>query len=577
MVTCKVVALLTLLYLFICSLGFLSSAFRLLGGKTAGSVFSESELLQNPVTGLMIGILATVLVQSSSTSSSIVVTMVASGILEVKPAIPIIMGANIGTSVTNTIVSMAQSADRETFKLAFAGATVHDMFNWLSVAVLLPLEVATGYLEKLTSWIVSQCDLSSISGGNQQLLKVITKPFTSRVIKINKKLIEKIAAGKAVDENESILKVYCDYNETTITSNGTDGNATETVQRVPIEKCGALFSQLDLGDTATGLILLFVSLALLCLCLIFTVKLLNSMMHGSIAKAIKKTVNAEFPGPCRHLTGFVTIIVGAILTVLVQSSSIFTSTLTPLVGLGLIEIERMYPLTLGSNIGTTMTGLLAACAASSDKAEVAFQIAFCHLFFNVSGIILYYPVPCLRNLPIRGAKCLGETTAKYRWFAILYLILMFVLLPVSVFTLSLAGKTTFICVSSLVGIIVLFIIGLNIMQRKCQKVLPKCFHTWEFLPEFMRSLAPLDNVIRSLLSVFTGKCPCGDKEPKLVKGSPDSSVASSTASSTRELLNTGSDQCKVDLSKISQEEASQSLLPTKMDFHFSKIPGETIL
>lgn len=65
-------------------------------------------------------------------------------VLEVQPTIPIIMGANIGTSVTNTIVSLAQSPNRDEFRRAFAGATVHDMFNWLSVIVLLPIESATG-------------------------------------------------------------------------------------------------------------------------------------------------------------------------------------------------------------------------------------------------------------------------------------------------------------------------------------------------------------------------------------------------------------------------------------------------
>lgn len=77
----KIVALITLLYFFICSLDFLSSAFRLLGGKKAGQVFQDSELLQNPIVGLMIGVLATVLVQSSSTSTSIVVTMVGAGLI----------------------------------------------------------------------------------------------------------------------------------------------------------------------------------------------------------------------------------------------------------------------------------------------------------------------------------------------------------------------------------------------------------------------------------------------------------------------------------------------------------------
>ena len=74
----RALALMTLLYIFICSLGFLSSAFRLLGGRAAGRVISKSELLQNPIVGLMIGVLVTVLVQSSSTSTSIVVTMVGS-------------------------------------------------------------------------------------------------------------------------------------------------------------------------------------------------------------------------------------------------------------------------------------------------------------------------------------------------------------------------------------------------------------------------------------------------------------------------------------------------------------------
>jgi len=62
----------------------------------------------------------------------------------VKPAIPIIMGTNVGTSVTNTLVALAQSSDRDEFRRAFAAATVHDMFNWLTVAVLLPVELLTG-------------------------------------------------------------------------------------------------------------------------------------------------------------------------------------------------------------------------------------------------------------------------------------------------------------------------------------------------------------------------------------------------------------------------------------------------
>lgn len=74
----KISALVALLYFFICSLDLLSTAFRLLGSRAVGRFFSDNQLLHNPVVGLMIGVLVTVLVQSSSTSTSIVVTMVAS-------------------------------------------------------------------------------------------------------------------------------------------------------------------------------------------------------------------------------------------------------------------------------------------------------------------------------------------------------------------------------------------------------------------------------------------------------------------------------------------------------------------
>uniref|UniRef100_A0A8C5UEP5 Sodium-dependent phosphate transport protein 2A n=1 Tax=Malurus cyaneus samueli TaxID=2593467 RepID=A0A8C5UEP5_9PASS len=112
----KVPLMFGFLYLFVCSLDVLSSAFQLAGGKVAGDIFKDNAILSNPVAGLVVGILVTVLVQSSSTSTSIIVSMVSSGLLEVRSAIPIIMGSNIGTSVTNTIVALMQAGDRSEFK-----------------------------------------------------------------------------------------------------------------------------------------------------------------------------------------------------------------------------------------------------------------------------------------------------------------------------------------------------------------------------------------------------------------------------------------------------------------------------
>ena len=173
----RIFLLLTCLYFFICSLSFLSDSFRILGGRNIGALFSNSDLLQNPVVGLMIGVLVTVLVQSSSTSSSIIVGLVSAG-APVKTAIPMIMGANIGTSVTNGIVALTQAGDREQFRRAFACGIVHDMFNWLTALTLLTLEVMTGYLETVTSWMVANMDTNTEVKKSPDFLKVLTKPLT---------------------------------------------------------------------------------------------------------------------------------------------------------------------------------------------------------------------------------------------------------------------------------------------------------------------------------------------------------------------------------------------------------------
>ena len=139
----NILGILFTLYGFLFSLGLMGDSFKVLGGKTAGELFQN---ISNPIAGLMIGILATVLVQSSSTSTSVVVGMVGANIITVKTAIPIIMGANIGTSVTNSIVSIGQMGDIDERERAFSGAVVHDFFNIFCVLLFLPIECITHFL-----------------------------------------------------------------------------------------------------------------------------------------------------------------------------------------------------------------------------------------------------------------------------------------------------------------------------------------------------------------------------------------------------------------------------------------------
>ncbi|GFS14503.1 sodium-dependent phosphate transport protein 2B [Elysia marginata] len=212
---------------------------------------------------------------------------------------------------------------------------------------------------------------------------------------------------------------------------------------------------------------------------------------------IKKFVNAEFPGPLGYLTGYIAILIGAGLTFVVQSSSIFTSTLTPLVGIGVIELDRMYPLTLGSNIGTTTTAILSALASDSDHLRDTLQVAFCHLFFNITGILIFYPIPYLR-FPIPMAKFLGNRTANYRWFAIVYIILMFFAFPALIFALSIPGWYVLLGVAGPFVLVAIIVVIIKVIQAKKPGMLPVKLRNWKFLPKPMRSLEPYDRVMQKV-------------------------------------------------------------------------------
>jgi len=478
----KLTLLICCLYFFICSLSFLSDSFRMVGGRSLGAFFKNSDLLNNPIVGVMIGVLVTVLVQSSSTSTSIIVGLVAANV-PVKTAIPMIMGANIGTSVTNTIVSFTQMQDRDEFRRAFACATVHDMFNWLTVILIVIVESATGFLETITAAMVTSLGDTS---GNQKppdFLKVLTNPFTKAIVKLDKKVLK----GWAINDPK-----YREANITIIKSCKEDDSCF-------------LFNMLgpqgaDIGDTSAGVILLVVSLAMLCGCLMGMVKLLNSLLGDKVKEAIKEGVNKDIPiYGLGWLTGYLAMLVGAVLTVLVQSSSVFTSTLTPLAGAGLVSLERAYPLTLGSNIGTTSTSLLAAMAAGGAHAQDSVQIALVHLMFNIIGIAIFYPIPFMR-WPISLAQTLGDATAKYRWFALVYLFGMFLVFPGFIFLLSLAGPIVIYVVFVPVAALLLLVTIVNLLQRRKPKLLPTKLQTWEFLPELVRSLEPVDRLVVSCLT-----------------------------------------------------------------------------
>ncbi|WP_436793420.1 Na/Pi symporter [Actinospongicola halichondriae] len=347
-----------LLYLFLIGVSLLEGGIKSLGSDIQEELFSS---VTNPVAGLCVGILATVLAQSSSVTTSTIVGLVGSGLLGVDAAVPMIMGANIGTTVTNTLASLGHVRRSTEFKEAFAAATVHDYFNLLAVSILLPLELVTGILSK-TAEALTDLFLGGSGATFESPIKQAVKEPAS--------LVE--SAWEAVGASGSLL----------------------------------------------GVLLLFSGLACIFLALAFITK----NMRALVADRVEASINAFLS----RGGGVTAMAMGLVITIAVQSSSITTSVMIPLAASGVVTLANIYPVTLGANVGTTITALLASLATGRPE---ALTVALVHTLFNLAGILLFYPVPAMRALPIRLAHKTGELASRRASAVIAYIAVVFILIP----------------------------------------------------------------------------------------------------------------------------------------------------
>ena len=328
----KTTGVVTALYLFLVGIAGMSSAIKHMGSGFAETVLTTTS---NPFIALFIGVFATVLFQSSSTTTSLIVGMVSSGTLTISSSIPMVMGANIGTTVTNTIVSIGHISKGKEFKRAFAASTVHDFFNILAVIIVFPIEMLFHPLQKTSEWFALQ-------------------------------LFGKI-------ENIDVLQA-----------------------KSPIKlavKSGAKFVQKFSFDN--DVVYLFISVSITFLMLYSIVKLLRSLVLKKIEGFFDQYI---------FNTAIKAMVFGVILTIMVQSSSITTSLVVPLAGAGVLTLRQIFPFTLGANIGTTVTALLAAITGTVS----ALVAAFSHLLFNITGILVIYGIPLLRNIPLTLAENMAD-------------------------------------------------------------------------------------------------------------------------------------------------------------------------
>jgi sodium-dependent phosphate cotransporter len=125
--------------------------------------------------------------------------------------------------------------------------------------------------------------------------------------------------------------------------------------------------------------------------------------------------------------GITAILIGVIMTVAVQSSSITTSVLIPMIAAGVITLRNAYPITLGANIGTTITALLASLATDLRAGLV---IALVHTLFNVAGVAIWYGLPFLRGIPLNLAQRLARRAEVRKSVVIVYVVGGFVIIPI---------------------------------------------------------------------------------------------------------------------------------------------------
>ena len=352
------------IYVLITAVAVVGDGFKAATGGQAEELFAFAS---NPLVALMIGLLATALIQSSTTVTSIIVGLVAGG-LPMATAIPMLMGANVGTTLTSTLVSLGMVRDKDSFRRAFAAASIHDFYNLLAVVIFLPVELMFGILERTSSWLSGQLagsdggPVAAIFGGLGDGVTAVTAPLGDLI--------------------------------------------TSALSPIPTP-----FDGIAMIMVGIGLILGVISLI---------GKLLKVVMVGRAKQVLHTAIGR---GPVSGITS------GTLITVMVQSSSTTTSLIVPLAGSGTFSIKQVYPFTLGANVGTTLTALIAAFAFSGVEAQLALQAAFVHVLYNIFALFVIYGLPFLRWIPPWGATTLAKLGAENKLYVAAWVIGVFLILP----------------------------------------------------------------------------------------------------------------------------------------------------
>jgi sodium-dependent phosphate cotransporter len=361
------IAVIVALYVLVGAVGLMGRGFRLLGHDVAEQLFSFAV---NPLVGASVGVLATVLIQSSTAVTSMIVAAVGAGAVPVALAIPMILGSNVGTTATGTFVALGFAGNPTEFRRALAGSSIHDFYNLLSILIFLPLEVLFHPLERLSGTLAHALqDTVLPDPSNVDVVRAATRP-----------VVDTVVAGTS-----------------------------------------------HLPGPWAGIVTMLLGIGLILAAVQVLSRLLKVLMVGRARAALMQAV---YHGPALAMA------TGAGATVLTQSSTVTQSILVPFVGVGVLTPGQLYPITVGSNLGTTLTALLAAFAFDGEDSLVALQIALVHVLYNVLSVIVIFVLPYLRPVPLWCAERLAAIASVHKAVLAAYVVMVFLVLPALIIVLG---------------------------------------------------------------------------------------------------------------------------------------------
>jgi len=359
------------LYLFVSAINVMGGALKALGHSTAW-LTNFLAAGGHPIIALMGGVAVTAIVQSSSFTTALIIMLVGAGNMDVEMAVYAVMGANIGTSITNNLVSMGTMRIRRQFRLGYTAALMHGNVNLFTVMVLFPLEWISGAMSSTGHGLLTRF---SIAMANWMGLSPVAKP-TSPVKWLTKPVVD-------------AFNWFGDLVTTT--------------------------------DQAKWIVVAVLGLVLLFLALAFMV----TNLKGALLRRVEGLFSSFL-----FRNDFMSGVVGVISTIFVQSSSVTTSLMVPLASAGAVTIRRAFPFMLGCNLGTTVTGVIAATA---NPVADAVSVAVCHVTFNVLAALVWYP---LRAIPIGLAAWYAQLAARSKRYYFLFLGVVYFAIPLVVYLIT---------------------------------------------------------------------------------------------------------------------------------------------